>query len=313
MAYVCSVCNTLPADTELLNFNSEFVCQACSKAHGCGSISYRLTRMASAAHLPLSLIKVFYRCPKCGIELESTLAEAGNTDHCPACKTIFNIPGIYETYRKQEQKKQRDAKVEKARQQQEQKSLDAKRRESQDLAEKDRRTHTQPVIAIAPVPTVPQKLLDEAIADDGRILSAPSCEIIETIKCPFCSEAINAGAKKCKHCGEWLNRPALSPLPYARPQQSATAQQPPRSYVNSAVVTLILYVLGFGIVGLVVNFVYLASARTEWQRTGQAPEGRGCLVALLWAFFWIPLIIFVVVVIFILICQAMVRGGPFGT
>ena len=27
----------------------------------------------------------------------------------------------------------------------------------------------------------------------------------ELVKCPFCSEEIIAGAKKCKHCQEWLD------------------------------------------------------------------------------------------------------------
>ena len=28
-----------------------------------------------------------------------------------------------------------------------------------------------------------------------------------TTRCPYCSEEIQATAKKCKHCGEWLNAP----------------------------------------------------------------------------------------------------------
>ena len=27
----------------------------------------------------------------------------------------------------------------------------------------------------------------------------------ETKNCPYCGEEILAGAKKCKHCGEWLD------------------------------------------------------------------------------------------------------------
>lgn len=32
----------------------------------------------------------------------------------------------------------------------------------------------------------------------------------EKIKCPYCGEEILAVAKKCKHCGEWLEEEALS-------------------------------------------------------------------------------------------------------
>jgi hypothetical protein len=30
---------------------------------------------------------------------------------------------------------------------------------------------------------------------------------METIECPFCTAAIPAHARKCKHCGEWVNEP----------------------------------------------------------------------------------------------------------
>ncbi len=43
--------------------------------------------------------------------------------------------------------------------------------------------------------------------------------------CPACAEVIVAGAKKCKHCGEWLERPAAHPLgPGMRPQRRGPPQ-----------------------------------------------------------------------------------------
>ncbi len=32
------------------------------------------------------------------------------------------------------------------------------------------------------------------------------------IKCPYCAEEILADAKKCKHCGEWLEVPSSSQI-----------------------------------------------------------------------------------------------------
>lgn len=31
------------------------------------------------------------------------------------------------------------------------------------------------------------------------------CQMTNNTKCPFCGEEIQITAKKCKHCGEWLN------------------------------------------------------------------------------------------------------------
>ena len=65
-----------------------------------------------------------------------------------------------------------------------------------------------------------------------------------------------------------------------------------RDFTTPAIVTLVLYFVGFGLVGLIANVVYLNQAKRVEADTGEAPEGKGCLVALLWWFSWIPLVVF---------------------
>lgn len=64
-----------------------------------------------------------------------------------------------------------------------------------------------------------------------------------------------------------------------------------KSYVGSAWITLLLYYVGFFIVGLIVNLVYLSKSKETMQITGSSPSGRGCLLFLLWTHCIIPIII----------------------
>jgi hypothetical protein len=56
-----------------------------------------------------------------------------------------------------------------------------------------------------------------------------------------------------------------------------------RSYVNPAIITLILYFCCY-VPGLIANLVYLVAAWDTRQQVRRAPEGLGCLVALLLIF-----------------------------
>ncbi len=60
-----------------------------------------------------------------------------------------------------------------------------------------------------------------------------------TKKCPFCAEGILADAVKCKHCGEWLNRPS------GEQKIQATAHQ--YSYAQATWQLIFLSILTFGI------------------------------------------------------------------
>ena len=64
-----------------------------------------------------------------------------------------------------------------------------------------------------------------------------------------------------------------------------------KSFIGSAFLTLILYYVGFYIIGLIVNLAYLSSANKSKRIAGVSPSGRGCLIFLLWFHLIIPIIL----------------------
>ena len=64
-----------------------------------------------------------------------------------------------------------------------------------------------------------------------------------------------------------------------------------KSYVGSAFLTFILYYIGFYIIGLIANLLFLSDAKKTRQITGASPSGRGCLILLLWTHLFIPLLL----------------------
>jgi hypothetical protein len=68
-----------------------------------------------------------------------------------------------------------------------------------------------------------------------------------------------------------------------------------RSYTLQAVIALIMYTL-FWIPGLVLNIVFLNQANKDQGETGKAPEGKGCLVWLLWVFGILPVVALVLLI-----------------
>ena len=73
--------------------------------------------------------------------------------------------------------------------------------------------------------------------------------------------------------------------------EMAKAQHMSKSYVGRAFLTLVLYYIGFYVVGLIFNLIYLSAANKSKQISGVSPSGRGCLIVLLWVNLIIPLIL----------------------
>lgn len=92
------------------------------------------------------------------------------------------------------------------------------------------------------------------------------------------------------------------------PQQNVGAEQftdaavravhETKSYVGSAVLAMVLYYVGFYIVGLVLNFIYLSQASTTQKIIGRSPSGHGCLWVLLVFHFILPMFGLFIVLIF---------------
>lgn len=63
-----------------------------------------------------------------------------------------------------------------------------------------------------------------------------------------------------------------------------------RSFTTPAIITLVLYLV-LWIPGFIANIVYWREANNVQRLMGHAPEGKGCLLAMLWVFTIIPLLL----------------------
>lgn len=89
---------------------------------------------------------------------------------------------------------------------------------------------------------------------------------METKKCPFCGEEILAVAKKCKHCGEWLDRPAeVSQMLQTVPQEapSATNEDSDEEGCSGCISHIIGYGILIGIILAIFHFTVPSQERME--------------------------------------------------
>ncbi|MDY0296012.1 MAG: FHA domain-containing protein [Acidobacteriota bacterium] len=69
-----------------------------------------------------------------------------------------------------------------------------------------------------------------------------------------------------------------------------------KSYVGAAFLSWIMYWVGFYIIGLILNFVYLGQASNTEKITGQSPPGKGCLQFLVFIHVILPLLLILLLV-----------------
>ena len=130
--------------------------------------------------------------------------------------------------------------------------------------------------------------------------------------CTNCGTRNVAGSQFCAECGAPLIKPSVDPPTFAPsppepPPPTAESLYPPplwvapppnpyptflveqRSFTTPAVITMALYIV-LWLPGLIANIIYLNEAKGIQRRSGRAPEGIGCLWALLIVFTILPVL-----------------------
>lgn len=74
-------------------------------------------------------------------------------------------------------------------------------------------------------------------------------------------------------------------------EKSTTNIIHPSSYVGKAFISFALYYLGFYIIGLISNIIFLSEANREERLIGTSPPGKGCLQVLIWIHVVLPFVI----------------------
>jgi hypothetical protein len=88
----------------------------------------------------------------------------------------------------------------------------------------------------------------------------------------------------------------MAPQPYATDYDTfrrISAEQ--KSFTTPAIITLVLYFV-LWLPGLIANIVYLNEANNVQRLSGRAPEGKGCLIAMLIVFVGLPVVGFCLIV-----------------
>lgn len=116
------------------------------------------------------------------------------------------------------------------------------------------------------------------------------CE--EAVKfCPSCGERIAIASQKCRSCGVWVDEYARDLERRARERVRAAEVEGLRNkdFYAEAFVTLLGYPLCW-LPGLIMNVHYLGKATEAQKLLGRPVAGAGLLQAMLWLFFYMPLL-----------------------
>lgn len=121
-----------------------------------------------------------FSCENCGKTIRVPATMANRRGKCPGCATSVTVPSV-------------DNAV-------------------QDWLSQPLSSETRPTLAPSASRAVPPPIAAVASTLPSQPSAIEPANALQLIACPFCAEEINAAAKKCKHCGEFL-KGVVPPVP----------------------------------------------------------------------------------------------------
>ena len=103
--------------------------------------------------------------------------------------------------------------------------------------------------------------------------------------CLKCGGEMRPEARKCRHCGAWVEDQARRVIESERVQRLPAP--PPRSFVLPAFVSFISFFC-FWIPGAVLTWYFLEEARRIRKLSGRSPRGMWALQAMMSVFVYLP-------------------------
>lgn len=88
---------------------------------------------------------------------------------------------------------------------------------------------------------------------------------METKQCPYCGGEIMSTAKKCKHCGEWLEERPRSTVANSTTKQTETTS-PDVEIKNSNTKKIIFFIIGALVLAFVIWLIVMKNQKSDWEK-----------------------------------------------